>query len=168
MSITTELFVEKSNISGRGLFTKHTINKGSIVMLWNNKANIIKEDEYNELQRTGEKIILNTGVRYVGNLFLYTDNLDRYENYINHSDDPNTIYHCGICFAKRYIESNEELTVDYRYLLSEYDDAGFYSNGESIIGHSAEKALLESSKQLMDVLKSNTIGNVDLYSSVIN
>ena len=124
-----KLFVKRSGIAGYRLFADEPIKKGEILMFWMCDANLLTEDEYNERQAKEDRQIIDTGARYAGNLFLYTDSgpgKDRYENYINHSFDSNVLYHCGICFAMRDIAVGEELTTDYTYILSENDKESFH------------------------------------------
>lgn len=140
--------------AGKGLFTLQPVNKGRIIANLAYPCNIMTEEEYQEEQRKGNKIVIQTAVRWVGKYFLYTDIIEKVD-YINHSSNANMLYHCGICFARRNIKAGEELTADYRYFLAENDLYSF-ENGEdktNIYGLSGRKALLESAKELMKLLK---------------
>lgn len=148
--------VKKSLIegAGMGLFTRKAFKKGQIVLIWTFDANYITEDEYNKKQSAGDIMMVKTGARYIGGVFLYTDTKDRYENYINHSKDANILYHCGICFALRDIEVGEELYVDYRYVLSEYDVESFRDPSGTIVrGGNSGDVLLETTEKLLELLR---------------
>lgn len=149
-----KLTVKNSKISGIGLFADEAIKRGEVIMLWNLNAFLISEKEYNMRQSIGDELILTTGVRYVMDKFLYTDSEPRVENYINHSFNPNVLYHCGVCFALKNIDVGEELTVDYKYLLSENDDAGFIDQetGKKVQGLSGIECLKSTAKQLIEIL----------------
>ena len=64
------------------------------------------------------------------------------------------LYHCGICFAKRDISPGEELTFDYRYIMSQNDIFSFIDKetGQKIDGYSPEEALRKSTQELMKLL----------------
>jgi SET domain-containing protein len=151
-----KLIVKKSKISGTGLFADEPIKKCSVVMIWNTDAYLISESEYNRRQSLGDQIMVTTGVRYVREHFLFTDEKPRRENYINHSFTPNILYHCGICFALKDIKKDEELTVNYTYLLSETDTESFVDKitGKLISGVSGMQCLKETTRQLSEILES--------------
>lgn len=154
-----KLTVRRSKIEGYGLYANEFIRKGEIVMFWMANAYLIKEIDYNARQLLGDKQMIATGARYVGDMFLYTDvgpNQDRYENYINHSFNPNILYHCGVCFALRDIQINEELTTDYTYLLSENDQETFLDefSSKEVKGASWKECLLHTTEQLHKLLVS--------------
>ncbi len=156
------LTVKRSGIEGYGLYANEHIKQGEIIMFWMAEAYLIPEDEYNKRQRQNDQQIIATGARYVGPMFLYTDiglNKDRYENYINHSYKPNVLYHCGVCFALKDIYPDDELTVDYTYLLSSDDQESFVDADTKTLvrGTDWRTCLLHTAKQLTNLL-SNVSG----------
>ena len=169
------LTVKRSKIEGYGLYTNEFICKGEIIMFWMANAHLIKELDYNIQQSKDDRQMIATGARYVGDMFLYTDigpRKDRYENYINHSFNPTVLYHCGVCFALRDIQPNEELTTDYTYLLSENDQETFIdgASGKEVKGISWHKCLLHTTEQLQKLLVSCQPVNLeknklDLYTN---
>ena len=147
------LIVKASNIQGFGLFANETIKKGELVMLWNVSSNLIPKHKYDDLTLKQDPVIIKTGVRYINDYFMYTDNEDRMENYINHSFNPNILYHCGICFAIKNIQYNEELTVDYTYLLSENDPPVKDTvSGKLVSGISGLECLKQTTSRLNNIL----------------
>lgn len=154
-----KLTVKRSKIEGYGLYANELIRKGEIIMFWMANAYLIKELDYNTKQSMGDQQMIATGARYVGDMFLYTDigyKKDRYENYINHSFNPNVLYHCGVCFALKDIQPDEELTTDYTYLLSENDQETFLdeASNREVRGISWQKCLLHTTEQLQKLLTS--------------
>ena len=72
------------------------------------------------------------------------------ECYINHSFQPNGLWHLGFVFAARDIAADEELTVDYRHILGEGQREEFNDavTGESIVGWSWAESLRRSTADL--------------------
>lgn len=81
----------------------------------------------------------------------YTISLDwPDECYLNHSFEPNGLWHLGFVFAARDLEAGEELTVDYRHLLPEGEPEAFRdaATGREIIGFSWAESLASSTRAL--------------------
>ncbi|MBL7101055.1 MAG: SET domain-containing protein [Nanoarchaeota archaeon] len=146
--------IKKSGTHGKGLFTLEYIKKGMIVGILAKDAKVMTEEENQKLEKEGDKIVIQTAVRWVGNYFLYSDVIEN-EDFINHSDNPSLLYHCGICFARRNIPIGEELTVDYRYFLAKKDVSSFRDKTSKLYvsGYSWKQALLKSAKELIVLLK---------------
>jgi hypothetical protein len=155
-----KLFINKSNrCTGTGLFTAEPCKKGEVLLLFSLDSFIIPKELYNQQQKNDNKLMTQTGCRLVGDLFLYTDSRVRLENYINHSFTPNVLYHAGICLAKRDLDPNEELLIDYRYILSEEDDAGFVDQdtGLEVKGLDGRTALKQSAAELLELLSDGSV-----------
>lgn len=146
--------VRPSEINGKGLFLLESVQKGQIIALSVTDANYSTEREYQEEQSKGDDLMIMTAVRYVGKHFIYTTFIED-EDYINHSENPTVLYHCGICFAKKDLKPGDELTVDYRYYLAENDFHRFTDiiTGAEIDGYSPKQSLLRSSIELLEILK---------------
>lgn len=132
-------------------------------MIWSYDYFLINEDEYTKEQQSGNKNMIRTGARYVDKYFLYTENgKARIEDNMNHSDNYNILYHCGICFATRDIKKGEELFVNYRYVLSKNDNAGFIDNttGKYIDGTDGFTCLCETTKLLNELLNKVKIKSI--------
>ncbi len=167
-----KLYVTRSGIEGKGLYAGEPIKKGEIVMVWMAEAFLTKENIYNAEQNAGNKQMIATSARYVGDLFLYTNfgpTCDRYENYINHSFNPNILYHCGVCFALTDIQIDEELTTDYTYLLSENEQDVFVdlASQREVRGISWHKCLAKTTAQLSTLL-SDITAPADCAENVLN
>ncbi len=155
-----KLTIKKSKIEGYGLYAAEDIKRGEIIMIWTADAYLIPEHEYIAKLKTNDKQMLATGARYVGSTFLYTDvgpGKDRYDNYINHSFEPNVLYHCGVCFALCDICDGDELTTDYTYLLAEGDVESFYdvNSKRQVYGANAHECLMVTTDKLAKLLQSS-------------
>jgi len=147
-----------STVHGAGLYTLEHIPKKSIVFYWgqDDDETVITEDEYLQLRATrSDKIFQKSACRWVYDKFVYSEHLEVDDN-INHSFDPNILYYQGLGIAKRDIHINEELTINYEYMLSENDTAKFMDKetNKIVIGLSTEKILYNSARELSDLLNS--------------
>jgi hypothetical protein len=79
------------------------------------------------------------------------------ECYINHSFEPNGLWHLGFVFALTTLPPHTEITVDYRHLLppGESEDFADSSTGETIIGFSWSDSLVNSTRALAALLDSS-------------
>ncbi len=151
---TIKMKVKKSDIQGLGLFTDEFVKKGKVIMVWLFDAKLIDETTYISEQQKGNVNMINTGSRAVGDVFLHTDEKPRYENFINHSENPNVLYCAGVCYALKDIEKDTELTTDYTYLLSPKDEPVVDVNtSKKITGVSALECLKKTSQLLADLFR---------------
>jgi len=76
------------------------------------------------------------------------------ECYINHSFQPNGLWHLGFVFALANLPPGTEITVDYRHLLApdESEDFADSATGEMIIGLSWSESLASSTRALVALL----------------
>lgn len=145
-----ELFeVRSSPIEGKGLFAKEFFRAGSILILFF-RGRFMTSDAYGRRRAHEQGVLAHSAIHYVGDVVLYNEET-HYEDYINHSDAPNVLYHCGIGFAQRDILPDEELTVDYRLWLP-HEDAFVDKGSKLVSGRSPRNMLLESTHQLLELL----------------
>jgi SET domain-containing protein len=146
--------VRESRIAGRGLFLRSSVRKGAVVSIHAVDAQLLTQAEYQEEQRKGNALAIRGGIRWVGRYFLHAKRMPP-ESYINHSDDPTLLYHCGISFARRDLDAGNELTIDYATLLAEDDIEGFRdaATGRMLSGLPPKEALLRSAEQLVQLLR---------------
>ena len=76
------------------------------------------------------------------------------ECYINHSFEPNGLWHLGFVFALRDLPVGTEITVDYRHLLppGQVEDFIDSATGERIIGLPWAESLTTTTRALARVL----------------
>lgn len=96
-----------SPVHGYGLFATRPLEPNLLLINWMKESEVIGREKYNPDNQTS--------IRLFGNLFIDGEKED--SDYINHSDDPNCIFLFGMVFSKRLIPADEELTLDYRYIL---------------------------------------------------
>lgn len=85
----------------------------------------------------------------------YTVSLDwPDECYINHSFEPNGLWHLGFVFAARDIAAGDELSIDYRHLLPPGEREPFLdaASGQPIVGFAWEESLRRSTLALAALL----------------
>ena len=142
----------ESGIAGRGVYAVEAIPAGAVIGMFNQNTLIMTEAEYQDAQRRGEQLIIQSAVRLIGDYFVYNREFTD-EEYINHSETPNMLYHCGMLFAKAPIAAGDELTVDYKYFLAAGDVCAFddRDSGEEVTGLSAKEALLQSARELIEL-----------------
>jgi len=145
----------KSPIQGEGLYTLDDIKKGSIIFYWgSDQDRIINEATYLKKRKdVSDNIFQKTSGRWVHNKFLHCKEWGP-DCYMNHSYSPNILYYCGIGFAKKDIKKNEELFINFQYLLSDKDSACFtdIETNRQVIGLDNDECLKESSKELILLL----------------
>jgi hypothetical protein len=152
--------VSLSKIEGLGLFAMENIPGGSVVGNLSSDCIYMSEKKYNEAQIEGDPAVIQSGIRMVKSIFMINnpseDNefLYKNEDYLNHSQNPTLLYHCGILFALRDIQPGEELTVDYKYFFSVVDVTSFIDRetGRQVRGLTGNQALLESTQALTALL----------------
>jgi SET domain-containing protein len=144
--------VRDSEIAGKGLFALEAIPRGAIIGILSHQIRIMTEQEYQDAQEAGHELITQTGIRWVGQYFLFCSSLSN-EDFINHSTEPNMIYHCGILFARSNVAPEEELTADYKYFLAENDFGSFKERDTNamVSGAPAREALIQSAREIIEL-----------------
>lgn len=139
-------------IAGTGVFALEPIPRGAIAGFLNYKVNIVTEEQYQQAQRDGDLLLIQSAVRWIGDYFLHNTENEN-EDYINHAENANLLYHCGILFATHDIEAEEELTVNYKYFLAVDDVYAFadLDTRKKVSGMPGKEALLQSCRELMEL-----------------
>ena len=110
--LTINSYIDKSNISGKGLFTGDIILKGQVIWKYSSDKDlivlqdIIPEDLRDYFDKYSTVIVYDDSYYYE----LDGDNT----RYMNHSENPNIMFIENIGLATRDIGLHEELTCDYR------------------------------------------------------
>ena len=152
MTKTTEDFLEvrRSSISGRGVFAKMDIKAGTLVFNFYS-GYLARESTYRKLAKTDEAVA-QSGIRLLGDLIIFNRSI-LLEDFVNHSDNANILYHCGFGFAFHDIKAGEEITNDYRLYLPERES--IRTQEGTVNALSAIEALRQSTRKFQDLLKTS-------------
>ncbi|MBF0530884.1 MAG: SET domain-containing protein-lysine N-methyltransferase [Deltaproteobacteria bacterium] len=154
--ILVKASIRPSPIEGLGLFVEEMVDRGRLVAIYTHDETILPEKDYTDLIKAGDELAARTGCRWIGHLCIYNQTRMEDEDYINHSNEPSLLYHCGVFFARRDMKSGEELTVDYKYILAE-KEPGFIDKitGQAIQGLTGREAMIQSARELVFLLENN-------------
>lgn len=153
--------VAPSGIDGLGLFSEDFIPCGSLIGNLVQDCTYMSEAEYISALNEGDDLVRITGKRLSGRRFFYsereTDGTDlklEQEDFINHSEVSSMLYHAGLLYARRDIRPGDEMTADYRFMLSQSDITSFVdlSSTRRVRGLPAEEATVESTFELATLL----------------
>ncbi len=165
--------IRESGIEGRGVFLTADVKKGELLVIYTyGISELIHKEYHNEvcrdLDNSPHPDVTDSSVRYIGDWFIY----DAYSkhgscfgsregDFVNHSFEPTMIYHCGLCFAARDLKAGDELTVDYRYFMSE-DLDGFCDRhtGRQIRGFTGREAFVKSLRELNRLFENDPLYNM--------
>ncbi|MBF0237539.1 MAG: SET domain-containing protein-lysine N-methyltransferase [SAR324 cluster bacterium] len=138
--------------AGNGLFVEEQVTPGKIIVAPDGIDRIIDDIELKKLPT--DSIEYQSSVCWFENIYSLTPDWPD-ECYINHSFDPNGMWHLGFVFCMKPIQPGDELTIDYRYLIKPGDDIGFDDSvtGRKIIGYHWEENIWNSTQKLLQVLQ---------------
>ena len=153
--------VAPSMIDGLGLFANELIPCGSLVGNLAQGCIYLSEADYISALAEGVDLVRITGKRLSGSQFFYCQRemedenirLER-EDYINHSEVSSLLYHGGLLYARRDIRRGDEMTADYKFMLSPSDITSFVdvNSIRKVRGLPAEEATVESTFELATLL----------------
>lgn len=116
--IVVKTKLDRSSISGIGLFADQDIIKGEVI--WKMTSISVFEitpDKYKKLSQIEKDFLIDKDYYWLdehGNYLIPIDD----SRFVNHSNNPNIIeIENNICIASRNIRQNEELTIDYKTLI---------------------------------------------------
>ncbi len=124
--LTVRTYLDKSSISGIGLFAGEFLRQGKQVYIYDPRFTIIvDEDEVILMAPAAQESFLKYSYKGTGDFRLnsaFYYNIDD-ARYINHSDDPNLLWvpKFNIYLAKENIEKGTELTCDYSVFCEKGD-----------------------------------------------
>lgn len=133
--------------AGRGVFLDEAVARGRVLVAPDAIPATYRWDDVRA--QPDPEAAMAAAVRWFEDR--YTISLDwPDECYLNHSFEPNGLWHLGFVFAARDLAAGEELTIDYRHLLPEgeveaFRDAG---SGQAIVGYSWAESLAVSTRAL--------------------
>ena len=145
--IENDFDIKPSAIHGLGVFSRRDYAVGDAVLFF--REPIFREEDFERLAPEIPELVSNAAARFVGPYMSYDIKLKSID-YINHSANPNILYHCGIGFARRPIAAGDELTADYHYILTESETID--TPDGDVTGHSALETLRRTTTELLQIL----------------
>ncbi len=151
--------VDSSTIpnAGKGLFTQDSIPKGSIITYPINIQTVYSREQL--LALPPESPLFKTSIRWYEDCYTADPELsDCY--YINHSFEPNCLWHLGFVFALEDIPEGSEILLDYRALMDADPEMGFHDEvtGRLISGFTWQQKMIYNSSRLLRLFQ-------DIYGS---
>lgn len=137
--------------AGLGLYLEEPVRRARVVVA---PDGIGDTHSFEELQ-TDPKLAaqMHTSVRWFEDRYTLAPDWPD-ECYVNHSFEPNGLWHLGFVFAARDLGAGEELTIDYRHLLAPGQEETFRDarSGAPIVGLSWRESLAATTRALMVLL----------------
>jgi hypothetical protein len=156
--ILPKYHIANSNIpgAGKGLFVDESVVRGRLITAPDDIPKVYKWREVEALPNARE--LLASTVRWFEDRYTITPEWPD-ECYINHSFNPNGLWHLGFVFARRDLAAGEEITVDYRHLLAPGQEEDFVDalSGEKIIGYRWSESLSSSTAELHALLSAGAL-----------
>jgi SET domain len=142
--------------AGKGLFLDERVVRGRLITAPDDIPKVYKWTEVEALPNARE--MLASTVRWFEDRYTITPEWPD-ECYINHSFNPNGLWHLGFVFARRDLAVGEEITVDYRHLLAPGQEEDFVDalSGEKIVGYSWLASLSGSTAELHALLAAGAL-----------
>jgi hypothetical protein len=136
--------------AGKGLFTTEFVKAGKILVSPTSINEVLK---LNELVSDEYSPFADSSVRWFENYCTISPDWPD-ECFVNHSFEPNGIWHLGFIFAAKDLMPGEEITVDYRHLLGPGIDIGFKDSitGNAVIGLNWKEALKHSANRIVELV----------------
>lgn len=137
--------------AGQGVFIDEPVRRGAVVIAPDKIDRMLPRDELHKFP--SESIENLSSARWFEDW--YSISIDwPDECYVNHSSEPNGLWHLGFIFAARDIAAGEELFADYRYILGSGERAAFTdsANGGAVIGLEWRENLRETTQRLLEII----------------
>ncbi|MBM4106177.1 MAG: SET domain-containing protein [Phycisphaerae bacterium] len=142
--------------AGLGLFTVDPQPRGRVLIMPNEAQSIRSAAELAMLSR--DSIEHASSVRWFEQVHT-VDPAWSEESHLNHSFEPNCLWHLGFVFALRDLAAGEELTIDYRHLLDEATLLDFRDSitGREIRGFAWRESIARSSRLLVELFEADAM-----------
>ena len=134
-------------MAGKGLFTEEFLSKGRVIIFPNQEHIVFSAHEFKVFDPNSMEHI--SGIRWFEDCYSCDPDWSE-ESHLNHSFEPNCLWHLGFVFPMRDILAGEELTIDYRYLLDADSRMDFVDSitGKEIRGITFSEKMSETSSIL--------------------
>jgi hypothetical protein len=100
--------------AGKGVFLTHAVEAGKVIAAPDRVPGVLSADEVAALPK--DSIAYHSAVCWFEDRFCTMDEWSD-ECFINHSFEPNCLWHLSFVIARSRLEAGTELTIDYRHLL---------------------------------------------------
>lgn len=136
--------------AGKGLFLDEPVRAGRIITAPDQIDRTFREAEFTDPALAQQKY---ASARWFEDCYTVSPDWPD-ECYINHSFQPNGLWHLGFVFALAELPAGTEITVDYRHLLppGEAEDFADAATGEIITGLTWTESLALSTRALARLL----------------
>jgi SET domain-containing protein len=142
-----------SPIDRQGVFALEPVRAGRVLSVWR-RMRLMDEALYLETCRD-EGEVRRSCVRLIGRHYAHENGGSHPDDFINHSPDPNVLYHMGVLIALRDVAAGEEFTIDYNTYFSEAGCEPFADviSGRMVVGMTPRESLLQACEALLGVLR---------------
>lgn len=145
--------IEASRIplAGKGLFVAEPVVAGRVIIAPDNIHTVWPEAKLRQFP--ADSIEAESSVRWFEDWYSLTPEWSD-ECYVNHSFEPNALWHLGFIFAGRDLADGEEVTVDYRLVIGSGEAMPFRDSvtGREIVGLDWHDNLRQSASALLALL----------------
>jgi hypothetical protein len=137
-------------MAGKGLFTKEAVNRGRVLIIPNQRHQLYSARELAGF--ASDSIEMISSLRWFEDVHTIDPEWSE-ESHLNHSFNPNCLWHLGFVFALVDINPDDELTIDYGHLLDEHTVLDFRDSltGREIRGLKWEEKMLRTAGQLQQL-----------------
>lgn len=138
--------------AGMGLFAEEPIPRGTVIEVPVGVERVYSRAELFALPSDSPELL--TSIRWLDDCYVADpQRSDTY--YINHSFEPNCLWHLGFTFAMEDIPAGAEITIDYRVLMDADPDWAFVdaSTGRRIQGFTWEEKMVYSAGRLLSLFQ---------------
>ena len=149
--------------AGKGLFADQPVAKGTIIESPIDIRHVYTREQLLALPPDSPEFMTST--RWYHDCYV-TDPHYSDTYYINHSFEPNCLWHLGFIFALNDIPAGAEITLDYRVLMDADPELGFRDSatGRLIHGFTFEEKMVFNATQLLTLFQS--LGGTNAVSRV--
>lgn len=146
--------------AGKGIFLERTVKRGSVIIAPTEVRNA--HLFFGAAVDALPPALQSTSIRWFEDYCTIDPDWND-ECYINHSFEPNGLWHLGFVFALDDLQAGTELTIDYRFLIKEGETPGFRDalTNQEIRGFSWQESLRHSTRQLQDIMEKRPLMAVE-------
>ncbi len=136
--------------AGKGVFAREDLQPGRVIVFPNERHALLTEAEVSRLPPGS--VERASAIRWFEGVYTVDPHWSD-ESYLNHSFTPNALWVLGFVIAAEPIPAGTEITIDYRMLLGDGQDAEFRdaATGRPVIGLTFAEAMAAAGETLRRV-----------------